>query len=177
MDLLDFEAHDLYFEEPDVIGVKEMIANAAENYANGDAELPLLKAYFLAPESLNVLVALNRFYYYQHRLEDALNATLKALAVIRPLIGFPEDWHDLQASHINDAPVALLTQVRLYLFTLKAIGFLNMRLENLDLSQSVFEKLVGLDSKDRIGAKGLLELVIKRKGEDTTIYYRSKDHV
>ena len=163
MDLLDFEAQGLYFEEPDVAGVKEMITTAAENYATGDAELPLLKAYFLAPESLNVLVALNRFYYYQHRLEEALNANLKALAVIRPLIGFPEDWRDLQQSHLSDAPPVSLTQVRLYLFTLKAVGFLNMRLHNLDVSQGIFEKLVELDSKDRIGAKGLLELVVKRK--------------
>jgi tetratricopeptide (TPR) repeat protein len=177
MDLLDFEAQGLYFEEPDVAGVKEMIASAAENYAAGDAELPLLKAYFLAPESLNVLVALNRFYYYQHRLEDALLATHKALAVIRPLIDFPEDWRDLQQSHVNDAPTNLLTQVRLYLFTLKAIGFLNMRLEYLDVSQSIFEKLVGLDSKDRIGAKGLLELVIKRKDVDTKFLLSEQDHV
>jgi len=33
------------------------------------------------------------------------------------------------------------------------------------VSQSIFEKLVGLDSKDRIGAKGLLELVVNRKEE------------
>jgi len=163
MDLLDFEAQGLYFEEPDVAGVKEMITTAAENYETGEAELPLLKAYFLAPQSLNVLVALNRFYYYQHRLEDALQATVKALAVIRPLIGFPEDWRDLQQSHLSDAPPVSLTQVRLYLFTLKAVGFLNMRLHNLDVSQGIFEKLVELDSKDRIGAKGLLELVVKRK--------------
>ena len=163
MDLLDFEAQGLYFEEPDVAGVKEMIATAAENYETGDAELPLLKAYFLAPQSLNVLVALNRFYYYQHRLEDALQATVKALAVIRPSIGFPEDWRDLQQNHISDTPPASLTQVRLYLFTLKAVGFLNMRLHNLDVSQGIFEKLVELDSKDRIGAQGLLELVVKRK--------------
>ncbi len=177
MDLLDFEAQGLYFEQPEAAGVKEMIATAAENYAAGDAELPLLKAYFLAPESLNVLVALNRFYYYQHRLEDALHATLKALAVIRRLLDFPEDWRDLQQSHINDAPADLLTQVRLYLFTLKATGFLNMRLGCLDVSQSIFEKLVGLDSKDRIGAKGLLELVIKRKGENTQFYCSEQDHV
>ena len=163
MDLLDFEAQGLYFEEADVAGVKELIATAAENYANGEAELSLLKAYFIAPESLNVLVALNRFYYYQHRLEEALSATTKALVVIRPTISFPDDWQDLQNSHINDAPADSLTQVRLYLFTLKAVGFLNMRLENLDLSQAIFEKLVELDSKDRIGAQGLLDLVIKRK--------------
>jgi len=168
MDLLDFEAQGLYFEQPDVAGVKELIATAAENYAGGDAELSLLQAYFLAPESLNVLVALNRFYYYQHRLEDALAATTKALIVIRPTIAFPEDWQELQISHITEAPAALLTNVRLYLFTLKAIGFLNMRLENLDVSQAIFEKLVELDSKDRIGAQGLLELVIKRKADTAT---------
>lgn len=165
MDLLDFEAQGLYFEQPDVAGVKELIATAAENYAGGDAELPLLKAYFLAPESLNVLVALNRFYYYQHRLEEALTATTRALVVIRPMTAFPEDWRELQASHINEAPAESLTRIRLYLFTLKAVGFLNMRLENLDLSQAIFEKLVELDSKDRIGAQGLLELVIKRKAD------------
>jgi len=163
MDLLDFEAQGLYFEDADVVGVKELIDTAAENYGHGDTELPLLKAYFLAPESLNVLVALNRFYYYQHRLEEALAATSKALVVIRPAIAFPEDWRDLQLKHINEAPAALLTNIRMYLFTLKAVGFLNMRLENLDLSQAIFEKLVELDSKDRIGAQGLLELVIKRK--------------
>jgi len=112
---------------------------------------------------LNVLVALNRFYYYQHRLNDALAITTKALAVIRPLVSFPENWRLLELTHITGAPSELLTQVRLYLFTLKAVGFLNMRLDNLDVSQAIFEKLVSLDSKDRIGAQGLLELVVKRK--------------
>ena len=168
MDLLDFEAQGLYFENKDTPEVENMIAIASENYASGEAELPLLRAYFLAPNSLNVLVALNRFYYYQHRLEDALAATLKALAVIRPLIDFPEDWRDLQPHHISETPANLLTQVRLYLFTLKAIGFLNMRLELLDVSKSIFEKLVDLDGKDRIGAKGLLELVIQRQSSFKT---------
>jgi tetratricopeptide (TPR) repeat protein len=157
MDLLDFEAEGLYFEQADVTGVKELIAQAAEDYSNGNAEFPLLRAYFLAPESLNVLVALNRFYYYQHRLEDALLATDKALAVIRTSIDFPEHWQDLQQQHIDNTPN--LTQVRLYLFTLKAVGFLNMRLHRLELSEQIFEKLISLDSKNRIGAQALLDLL------------------
>jgi tetratricopeptide (TPR) repeat protein len=157
MDLLDFEAEGLYFEQADVDGVKELIAQAAEDYSNGDAEFPLLRAYFLAPESLNVLVALNRFYYYQHRLEDALLATYKALAVIRASIDFPENWQDLQQQHIDNT--GNLTQVRLYLFTLKAVGFLNMRLHRLELSRQIFEKLISLDSKNRIGAQALLDLL------------------
>ncbi|MCX7086954.1 MAG: hypothetical protein NTV00_02750 [Methylococcales bacterium] len=84
------------------------------------------------------------------------------------LLDFPEDWQELQLTHITETPVALLTQVRLYLFTLKTIGFLHMRLEHLNISQVIFEKLVSLDSQNRIGAQGLLELLIKRKDEYST---------
>jgi tetratricopeptide (TPR) repeat protein len=128
-------------------------------YGSGEAELPLLQAYLRSPESLNVLVALNRFYYYQHRLTEALMISEKALNLIRQNINFPNDWQQLERTHITDAPKESLTRIRLYLFTLKSIGFLNMRLENLALSRDIFEKLIALDDKDRIGAKGLLEVL------------------
>jgi tetratricopeptide (TPR) repeat protein len=163
MDLLDFEAKDLYFQQEDSQEVQDLIKFASELYAQGEAELPLLKAYLRAPESLNVLVALNRFYYYQHRLTETLIISEKALGLIQSGIDLPEDWRLLEMSHISNAPDQTLSRIRLYLFTLKSIGFLNMRLENLDLSRSIFEKLVAVDIKDRIGAKGLLELVLQRQ--------------
>lgn len=162
MDLLQFEARELYFEQEDSAEVQALIKSASEGYAGGEAELPLLQAYLRAPESLNVLVALNRFYYYQHRLSEALLISEKALVLIRRGIDFPEDWRQLELCHISEAPKDWLTRIRLYLFTLKSIGFLNMRMENLDLSKGIFEKLVALDDKDRIGAKALLELVERR---------------
>lgn len=162
MDLLDFEAQGLYFDQPEVPGVTELLAIAADSYGDGTAELPLLRAYFLAPESLNVLVALNRFYYYQHRLEDALSATQKALAVVRASVDFPLAWQELSPQHVSAAPAETLTQVRLYLFTLKAIGFLHMRLLNFELSQQIFEKLVSLDAKDRLGVQGLLDVLLRQ---------------
>lgn len=163
MDLLQFEAQDLYFEKEDSQDVQDLIQYASERYASGEAELPLLQAFLRAPESLNVLVSLNRFYYYQHRLEEALLISERALGLIRPGIDFPEDWRELGLQHISDAPKDLLTRIRLYLFTLKSIGFLNMRLEKLELARAIFEKLVSLDEKDRIGAQGLLELVVRRQ--------------
>lgn len=163
MDLLQFEAKDLYFQQQDSPEVETLIQSASENYGKDLAELPLLKAYLRAPESLNVLVALNRFYYYQHRLPEALLISEKALALIRRDLAFPDDWRQLQPGHIAEAPKDRLTRIRLYLFTLKSIGFLHMRLENLELSRGIFEKLVALDAKDRIGAKPLLELVLQRQ--------------
>ena len=106
MDLLDFEAQGLYFDTKDAPEVEQMISTAAENYADGSAELPLLRAYFLAPTSLNVLVALNRFYYYQHRLEDAevrrrvgaaAGAPLPA-AVVRRQVAIDQHPHEVPFS-------------------------------------------------------------------------------
>ena len=159
MDLLEFDAKDLYFEQEDSLDVQNLIKTASELYGSGDAELPLLQAYLRAPESLNVLVALNRFYYYQHRLSEALLISEKALHLIRQNIDFPANWQALEQTHITQAPKESLTRIRLYLFTLKSIGFLNMRLENLDLSRAIFEKLISLDEKDRIGVQGLLEVL------------------
>lgn len=162
MDLLQFDAQDLYFEQEDSPEVQALIKSASEAYVAGDGELPLLQAYLRAPDSLNVLVSLNRFYYYRHRLQEALLISEKALGLIRRGLSLPEDWQQLAASHIDDAPKENLTRIRLYLFTLKSIGFLNMRLENLEFSRGIFQKLVSLDEKDRIGARGLLEIVEQR---------------
>jgi tetratricopeptide (TPR) repeat protein len=159
MDLLQFDARDLYFETEDSEDVQKLIRSASELYGSGAAELPLLQAYLRAPESLNVLVALNRFYYYQHRLAEALLIAEKALALIRRGLDFPEDWRQLEMQHISAAPKERLTRIRLYLFTLKSIGFLHLRMHNLALSRGIFERLVMLDGNDRIGAKALLELV------------------
>lgn len=161
MDLLQFEAQDLYFQQEDSQEVQDLIRFASELYGSGEAELPLLKAYLRAPESLNVLVALNRFYYYQHRLTEALLISEKALMLIRQGIDFPDDWRQLDVKHISGAPKDVLVRIRLYLFTLKSIGFLNMRIKNLTLSRSIFQKLVELDDKDRIGAKSLLDMVVR----------------
>ncbi len=162
MDLLDFEARDLYFEQEDSPEVQQLIEQAGSAYEHGEAELPLLQAFLRAPNSLNVLVALNRFYYYQHRLSEALLISEKALRIIRSRLAFPEDWNTLELQHITEAPKEQLSWVRLYLFTLKSIGYLKMRMHQLEPSKAIFEKLTTVDREDRIGANGLLELVIQK---------------
>ncbi len=167
MDLLDFEAHDLYYQQEDSAEVQQLIRQAGSDYQHGAAELPLLQAFLRAPDSFNVLVSLNRFYYYQHRLAEALLISERALELIRIRLQFPLDWRLLQLEHISNAPKEQLSWIRMYLFTLKSIGFLKMRQHQLEPSKTIFEKLVALDSEDRIGAHALLALV-NRKIEETT---------
>ncbi|MDO8828069.1 hypothetical protein [Methylophaga sp.] len=169
--LLDFDpTAELYFQKEDSVEVQQLIQQAGSSYADGDAELPLLKAFFHAPDSLNVLVALNRFYYYQHRLSEALLTSEKALKIIASNIDFPTDWQQIDGDAITSAPKDQLTWIRLYLFTLKSIGFLKMRLHDLDTSKQIFEKLNGLDQENRIGASGLLDIVNRKINENNNIY-------
>ena len=171
MDLLDFDPAELYFEQEDTPEVQQLIKQAGTAYENGDAELPLLQAYLRAPESLNVLVAINRFYYYQHRLPEALLISEKALDIIKKKLQFPEDWREIELQTIKNAPKEQLTWIRLYLFTLKSIGFVKMRLHELEPSRAIFEKLKLLDTEDRIGASGLLDLVTRKIEENNHIYH------
>jgi tetratricopeptide (TPR) repeat protein len=163
VDLLAFDAKELYFEKEESPQVQALIQNASQLYGSGEAEMPLLKAYLRAPESLSVLVALNRFYYYQHRLEEALLVSEKALSVIAHELNFPTQWQEFNYIYIKAVPKKYLTQVRLYLFALKSIGFLNMRLSNFEVSQEIFEKILTVDEKDRIGARALLHVLTTRE--------------
>lgn len=159
MDLLDFEQAELYFDEPISEEVEHLIDMAAANYGNEEAELMLLRANFMAPQHLMVLVALYRYYFYQHRLEDALLVAESTLAVVGRRLEFPETWINLREANVGVGVMRSMGLVRFYLMVLKAAGYIHLRLGNVETGQSMLEKLVELDSHDRMGGKALLDVV------------------
>ncbi len=162
MDLQDFEGQDLYFNAPLEPKVAELIERAAERYGEGDAEKPLLRAFFLEPEHHIVHVALYRFYYYQHRYKDALFIADKAMSVAGKELNLPEDWHELERGHLGVASMQSMGLLRFYLLALKGAGYLNLRLGNIDEAIRIFSKLVMLDEKNRLGCDMLLEIAKER---------------
>ena len=158
MDLLDFTSEDLYFEEPLQSEASDCLDQAAEHYAGDRAEPALLRAYFLAPEHPLVLVALYRFFYYRHRLADALRVADRVLVIFAKRLDLPQDWHELNETQIGGGVMVSMTMIRFYLLALKGAGFLELRL---GLYPDAFERLakvVELDSHDRLGARALLEV-------------------
>jgi hypothetical protein len=158
MDLMDFEGENLYFEELLPAEVEALLEKAGGSYAEGGAEPPLLEAFKLAPESLNVLVAMYRFYYYQHRLEDALNIARQALALTARRLDIPLDWRRLGEAHLGVGPQAMAL-LRFHLLSLKAEAYLLMRLGHKDAGRAILTHLVALDAANRLGAKQLLEVL------------------
>lgn len=159
MDLLDFDGQGLYFDEPLAEEVEGLLAEAAEGYGNGTAEAPLLRAYFLASDNLTVLVALYRFYYYQHRLSDALLVARRALAASGSRLGLPERWERVGVYDLGFAAIQSMGMVRFYLLALKGAGYLSLRIGDMSAGAAMLGKVAELDPKDSMGAVALLELL------------------
>ncbi len=157
MDLQDFEAQQLYFDTPTPAGVDDLLRRAAEAYADGRAEPLLHRAFSLAPADLTVLVALYRFYYYQHRYADAIDVAHRAMAAVAPRITFPAQWDDISGANLANGLMQSFTLVRFYLLALKGAAYLHLRRGEIALGVRMLNKVISLDSRDRLGAKGLLQ--------------------
>lgn len=165
MDLQDFEAEDLYFNAPIDPELAALLEEASNLYPEAAAETLLLRAYFIAPEDLNVLVALYRYFYYQHRLRDALTVAHKAIAVSGKRLQLPADWRHLTRLHLGQGVLVSMTLTRFYLMAHKGAGYLEMRLGELADAVGRLQTLAEIDSNDRLGLKALLLLAQERLQE------------
>lgn len=162
MDLLRFEAQDLYFDSPAEPEVERLLQQASADYAEGEGERPLLLALELAPESLLVMVALYRFYYYRHRLADALKIADRALDITARQLDISRDWDELDENQLGHAALRSMTLLRFHLLVLKAAGYLLLRMGQETEGKALLRKLLELDSHNRLGARQLLEAVESR---------------
>lgn len=158
MDLMDFDQTALYFDDPIAPEVERLIAEAGAGYGSDAAEALLLRAYFLAPGQLVVLVALYRYYFYQHRLDDALVVADRTLAVAGVRLGFPAEWQQLHPQHLGYAALRSIGLLRFYLMVLKAAGYINLRLGREAQGDAMLTKLTEMDSHDRLGGQALLDV-------------------
>lgn len=158
MDLLDFSEKSLYFDEPLVEKARLLVEQAAEQYGDKNVEPLLLEAYEIAPTHLMVLVALYRYYYYQHRLGDALYVAHQALAVSGQRLNFPSQWQELSDTHLGAGALISMGMVRFYLLALKAAGYINLRMQKWPVAIDMLRKVSELDEADRLGTAPLLEI-------------------
>ncbi len=159
MDLLELEGQQLYFDEPMPQEVSELIEQASSAYGSGREEILLLKASFIAPNNLSVLVALYRCYYYQQRLEEAQRVAERALSVVAEQVGFPDDWRKLNESELAHAVYKSMGLVRFYMTVLKADAYLYLRLGNIKAGRERLQKVAELDTTDHFGAAALLDML------------------
>lgn len=146
--------------------VERHLRLAGLNYQHDQiAESHLFQAQALAPGHAAMLIALYRFYFYKGRLLDALEVAQRCLVKAAGDNGLDEDWRRVQS---GDAAFGSYGAVlpRFYLFTLKAYGYLLMRLGRLEESQAVLKKMLELDPSDKLNATVLLKVLYRHGLED-----------
>lgn len=170
MDLHDFDSAALYFDEPCPPVVAALLAEAAEGYAAGAGEAPLLRAYFLAPEQLAVLVGLYRFYFYQHRHADADIVAVRAMNVSGARLELPTDWSDVGERALAGAASRSIGLLRFWMLALKARALLALRDGRLEAGRRMLARLVELDQRDRLGVKALYDISMQSQSEAGEAY-------
>lgn len=164
MDLQEFKSEMLYFQEPINPQVEALVNEAAQNYGK-HSETLLLQALEIDSNDLTVLIGLYRFYYYQNRYQDGLKVAHQVMGVVGKKIHFPSTWNEINMAYVTTAIGYSFCLVRLYFFALKAAGYLHLRIGNFAEGREMIEKVVAMDSEDRIGARLLLNILDQNKAD------------
>ena len=165
LDLLDLGEDGLYFDEPCLPEVEALIAQAARDYGQAAAEPGLLRAYFLAPEQLSVLVALYRYSFYQHRMEDALLVAERGLDVTARRLHLVGGWSSIGRVALGEAVMCSIGLLRFHLQVLKGSAVILMRLGRLEEASRRLNKIVEVDERDVLGAAPLLAVIAQQQAQ------------
>lgn len=163
MDLLDYTAEDLYYDG-DLPGEEAaaLLHEASRSYGEPSAEAALMRAYFLEPENLTVLVALYRYFFYRHRLEECLQVAERVMQVTAARLDIDPDWSRLSVLGLVSGIERSMTLTRFHLSALKGAALLLLRMGEMEPAIHRLRKLCELDSADRLNGKALLELALAR---------------
>jgi len=142
--------------------VNAQITQAGELRHLPQQALPLLEqARAAAPRHPAPLIALYRFYFYGHQLAEARAVGEDALAIARTALG--PNFGDVPP---GDDATRHDAAVRFYLFTLKGLAYLNMRLGDMGEARTLLNALRRLDPQDHVGGALLFHVLTRHeKGE------------
>ena len=109
-------------------------------------------------------MALYKFYFYKNFLEDAERVVHMALQECAEQGSFAADWQVLTPAS-TDWSIADGPQ-RYYLYSLKALGFIRLRLSDAETGTAILQKLSLLDPGDQVGGSVLLDLAAAISDDD-----------
>jgi len=117
----------------------------------------LIEANSSAPEQLEVLIALYKFYFYQGEIEQAEDLVFQTLIKASLQGGFSHKWETLTIESTDWN--TLRGPERIYLYSLKALAFIRLRQEDLRNAESILDVLEQLDPNDQVGAEVIRSLL------------------
>lgn len=116
----------------------------------------LYQARVLDPDQLEVYVALYKFLFYRGQLDEAEHVAEEALQRAAQRGGFNSDWRQLTIASTDWAQVD--GPARIYLYSIKALAFIRLRMGLHAQGRALLDKLQQLDPQDRVGGSVISQL-------------------
>ena len=148
--------------------VQDLLKQAGQSWHNeAEAEAKVLEALALAPDALATRIGAYKFYFYRHRLDEALPHALSCVAFAAEALGLDQDWRRIaphDAAFVGTV-VTLAPLPKLLMQTLIATGYVMARLGRIAEAEEALTKVLELDPTDRLGA-GRMLVVVRRGGAE-----------
>jgi len=153
-----------YFSDNSPAPLRYVLMNALQAPELHTMENLLLQAREKWPNYADAHIALYKFYFVNKRYAEAERAVWNALRIAADEAGFTRNYRRLTPAssnwEIRHGPV------RLYLFSLKALGVIRLRRAKVKLAKTVLQKLLELDPVDEIGGGAFLSIARSFDEED-----------
>jgi len=141
-----------------VLAAQELRSASLAYERDAIAERHLRSARLLAPRHPAVLIGHYRYYFYKHRLPEALTIARLCLLTAASDNAFDPDWRMVSAEDAEFGSYDAASP-RFFLFTLKAYAYLQMRLGHLEEGRDAAAKVLELDPTDKVGVRVLLDVL------------------
>ncbi|MDO6681699.1 MULTISPECIES: hypothetical protein [unclassified Oceanobacter] len=122
------------------------------------------------PDQLEVQIALYKMYAYANCLDAARQLIGQVLQRAAQQAGFQPDWRLLSPDSppFDQLPgTGIHGPVRLYLYSLKALGFVSLRAGHIELAEQVLTKLLLLDPRDEVGGSVVYQMALSLADDDS----------
>ncbi|XGV98758.1 MAG: hypothetical protein ACAF41_07415 [Leptolyngbya sp. BL-A-14] len=144
--------------------VKQLLIAAANTWEDtAQSQAYLQEALTISDQSLDVLVAAYRYFFYKHNDAAALQIANQVTEQIRQLEGLPDDWDALapMLSGRKEEP-----NIRLYLNAYAASGLVLARMGAIEEAKVITTRVNELDDKREFGAATVLQILTHPDDEE-----------
>ncbi|CAO3419663.1 hypothetical protein [Azospirillum endophyticum] len=129
--------------------IDELLQEAVKARDVPDAcEALLWQAHRAGPRVLPVFYALYKFYFNRKKLAEAERVARIGLDAAALQGGFPADWSQLTS---NSTDWTAAGPARFFLFTMKALAFIELRRHNRGRALAILGKMAEIDPADQVG--------------------------
>lgn len=152
-----------WFNVPD--DIKQLLILAADNWQDtSKSQQYINQALIQTNNSIDVLVAAYRYFYYKNNYEMALSTASQVINNIKDSENLPDSWEQLRpvlSSRKEDS------QIRLYLNAYAASGLVLAKLGDIEQSKTICARIKEIDVNNEFaGASILLDILTRPPEED-----------